>query len=435
MRRGNFKKILIGVVLLIAAGGVTWSLAARTAKTDSSYRLVKVQRGDVEAVVTATGNLQATKTVEVGTQVSGQIAANYVDFNDEVKKGQLISRIDPTVLQQQVLAGEANLQRSQADLDNPRQNLDREVSLLQQGLAAQTDYNTARYQYNVAQSALTLAKVNLETARNNLAYTEIRAPIDGVVIARNVDVGQTVAASLSAPTLFVIAQDLKKMQILASVDESDIGRVRDGQDVRFTVQSYPNATFSGKVSQVRLQSAVTENVVTYTVVVEVDNPDGRLLPGMTATVQIVVDRVSGVLKVPNGALRFAPSESAQPEAAERKAEAAGAASVASATSATGTTAMATTRGGSAGSGARRASKGNTSASDRGQLWYLSDGGKLTVAVVRKGITDGQFTEITGPDVKEGMQVIASVAGSAAATASSSPFQSETHGPRGPGPGM
>jgi HlyD family secretion protein len=451
------KKILIGIGLLVVLSGVTLALVGRPHAAVSNYRLVTVQRGALESLVSATGNLQAVKTVEVGTQVSGQIAEILVDFNSRVQAGQLIARIDPTLLQQQVLASEANLERSQADLDDAKREADRQQTLFGQGLAATTDLQTAQYKYNIAQAAMKLSKVNLDLAKRNLAYSEIRSPIDGVVIARNVDVGQTVAASLSAPTLFVIAEDLTKMQILASVDESDIGRVHQGQQVRFSVQSYPNATFSGKVSQVRLQSAVTENVVSYTAVIDIGNSDGRLLPGMTATVQFVVDSVENALKVPNAALRFTPAGVSTTSGAGAQTAASPTAAVTTqasaavqtgATTQTGATAQAgpssqagsarqagAGSGGSGGSTRRR----SASAGTRGTLWYLDARGNLASLQVEKGITDGQTTQISGEGVKEGLQVIASAAGSTAAatSTSSSPFQSQQQGsrPPGPGPGM
>jgi HlyD family secretion protein len=414
------KRLMIGLGMLIALGAVTWALVGRSRGEESTYRLVSIQRGNLESVVSATGNLQATKTVEVGTQVSGQIAAIYVDFNGHVQKGDLIARIDPTLLQQQVLASEASLEKAQADRDDAKREAERQEALFNQGLAADIARQTALYKYSVTQASLKLAQVNLDSARRNLTYSDIHAPIDGVVIARNVDVGQTVAASLSAPTLFVIAQDLTKMQILASVDESDIGRVREGQTVRFTVQSFPNVSFAGKVSQVRLQSAISENVVSYTAVVGVDNTDGRLLPGMTATVQFVVDSAEGVLKVSNSALRFTPSGATAGQVAT------------SATKQGGGQTQTTARPGARGAG--QAKDGST-ASSRGQLWYLDDHGKLASLAVQKGISDGQYTEISGTDVKESMQVIAALVGTTA-TAGSNPFQAQRTGPGpGPGPGM
>jgi HlyD family secretion protein len=412
------KKLWIGLGLLIVVVGVAWVLVSRRHGQESTYRLVSIRRGSLESVVSATGNLEATKTVSVGTQVSGQISAIYVDFNARVKEGELIARIDPTLLQQQVLASEANREKSQADLNDAKSEADRQQALFTQGLAAGVALKTAQYRYSVTQASFKLAQVNLESARRNLTYSSISAPIDGVVIARNVDVGQTVAASLSAPTLFVIAQDLTKMQILTSVDESDIGWVHENQTVRFTVQSFPNVSFVGKVSQVRLQSAISENVVSYTAVVAVDNSDVRLLPGMTATVQFVVDSAEGVLKVSNSALRFTPS---------------GAGATETATAATTRNAGQTQR--TSGPGTRGAgqARGTATTSGQGLLWYLDVHGKLASTTVTKGISDGQFTQISGTDAKEGMQVIAAIAGTAA-TAGTNPFQTQ-QGARPPGPGM
>jgi HlyD family secretion protein len=420
MRGAETKKLWIGLGLLIVVATVTWVLLARHHGQESTYRLVPIKRGSLESVVSATGNLEATKTVSVGTQVSGQISAIYVDFNDHVKKGQLIARIDPTLLQQQVLASEANREKSQADLDDAKSEAERQQTLFTQGLAAGVTLKTAQYKYSVTEASFKLSQVNLDSARRNLTYSAITAPIDGVVIARNVDVGQTVAASLSAPTLFVIAQDLTKMQILASVDESDIGRVHENQKVRFTVQSFPNASFVGNVSQVRLQSTISENVVSYTAVVAVDNTDGRLLPGMTATVQFVVDSAEGVLMVSNSALRFTPSGATSAE------------TTTAATNQNGAQAQRTS-----GSGARIAgqARGNAATSGRGLLWYLDVHGKLASTTVSKGISNGQFTQIAGTGVKEGMQVIAAVAGTTT-TAGTNPFQTQQGArPSGPGPGM
>ena len=268
--------------------------------------------------------MQATETVEVGTQVSGLLSEIQVDFNDQVKKGQLLARIDPTILQQEVRSAEASLARSRAELDQAGRTLARATELFDQGVATALDLETSQYQYDVSAASMEQSQVNLERAERNLEYTEIRAPIDGVVIERAVEVGQTVAASMSAPVLFVLAGDLGEMEILASVDESDIGLISHGQEVQFTVQAYPEETFHGEVSQVRLQSSATENVVTYDVVIGVANADGRLLPGMTATVEFIVARASDVLKVSNSGLRFTPTESMMAELAELRAEEGGA---------------------------------------------------------------------------------------------------------------
>jgi HlyD family secretion protein len=293
--------------------GLLYGLLGQRSGSGLSYRLAEVERGMVEQVVASTGTLQATQTVEVGTQVSGQLSEIYVDFNDMVEKGDLLARIDPSLLQQAVRSAEASLARSTAEVEHARRNLARAMELLETNVVAVTEVETAQYQAAVAEASFRQAQVSLEQARRNLEYTRILAPVDGVVIQRAVDVGQTVAASMSAPVLFLIAQDLSEMEILASVDESDIGLIHPGQEVRFTVQAYPQERFTGEVRQVRLQSKVVENVVTYSVVIGVDNPTGRLLPGMTATVDFIVAREEDVLKVSNAALRFQPTEAMRAE--------------------------------------------------------------------------------------------------------------------------
>lgn len=379
-----------------AAALLLWAFVRGEGETEATYRFVAVERGTVESVVTSTGTLQATETVEVGTQVSGQVAALFVDFNDRVKKGQLLARIDPTILQQEVRAAEANVLRNGAEHEQATRALARNRDLHAQKVLTDAELEQAEYQATVAQAALASAEVSLERARRNLAYTEIRAPIDGVVVERSVDVGQTVAASMSAPVLFLIAQDLSAMEILASVDEGDIGRIAQGQPARFTVQAYGASPFGGVVEQVRLQSKVQENVVSYSVVVRVENDDGRLLPGMTATVEFVIERAEDVLKVPNTALRFQPTADmvgAARSSAERPAR------------------------GAAAGGARAA---------MATLWSMDREGRVAPVRVRTGLTDGQATVIEGEGIEEGMQVIAAVVGGAAGGGATAPnpFQSQ-----------
>jgi HlyD family secretion protein len=302
------KKGIVLAALVLAAAIVVWRLAARDGEDGRGYRFVTIERGNIASVVSSTGILQATTTVEVGTQVSGKIAEIYVDFNDRVVKDQLIARIDPTLLEHEVRAAEANIERNTAEREQARRDLDRARRLYETQAATESEFQTAEYKHAVAEAALKSAEVNLERAERNLGYTEIRAPISGIVLDRKMDVGQTVAASFSAPLLFLIAEDLEKMEILASVDESDIGKIRQGGHARFTVQAYPNESFQGTVAQVRLQSSTQENVVSYTVVLSVDNQDGRLLPGMTATVDCIVEEVFDVMKVPSAALRFRPTD-------------------------------------------------------------------------------------------------------------------------------
>ncbi|NJL29231.1 MAG: efflux RND transporter periplasmic adaptor subunit [Thermoanaerobaculia bacterium] len=301
------KKILILLLLLGAAGTAFAFFGWKRGETARSYRFVEIERGDLEATVDATGNLSAVSTVAVGTQVSGRILGIFADFNGRVKAGQLIAQLDPVLLEQTVREVEASLARRRADLERLERDFARSQQLYADQLLSESDFNAVQFNLAAAKADVASAQASLDRARQNLAYTEIYSPIDGVVIERNVDVGQTVAASLSAPQLFLIAEDLSKMQIKVAVDESDIGKISEGQTVRFTVQAYPDDAFYGTVEQVRLQSAVKENVVTYTVVVAVRNSDGRLLPGMTATADFLVETAKDVLKVPNAALRFRPT--------------------------------------------------------------------------------------------------------------------------------
>src|SRR5690348_10068159 len=290
-------------VVVLAASGVAFYRHADATQAPA-YRFATVTRGNLEATVSATGALSAVKTVQVGTQVSGQVAALYADFNQHVKKGQLLARIDPTLQQQAVQDAQAGVERAQSQLTLSQQQYDREKTLFDAKVITADEFGTAQSTYEVNKANLKSAQIALDKAKQNLAYTYIYAPIDGVIVQRTVDVGQTVAASLSAPELFLIANDLSQMQILANVDESDIGQIQVGQSVSFTVQAYPNRTFNGTVDQVRLQSTTQDNVVNYTTVISVANTDGKLLPGMTATVSFLTGSATNALLVPNAALRF-----------------------------------------------------------------------------------------------------------------------------------
>src|SRR3989442_9135032 len=343
-------------LLLLAA---FWTVGSRSAV---QYYAAKVEKGDISQVVQATGTINAVTTVQVGSQVSGTIAKLFADFNTQVTKDQVISQIDPAIFRAQLLQAEADLEnaranvtgllaqietqraellaqkanvdKAQAQLTDARLNLQRTKDLFDQGIVAAALRDTAQSNYDGALASLHVAqaqyeqsearlkstiaqldqakaqveqrKAAAELAHVNLDHTTIRAPIDGTVIARNVDVGQTVAASLQAPTLFVIAQDLTKMQVDTNVDEADVGRVQVGQQATFTVDAFPGRTFSGAITQVRKAAQVLQNVVTYDVVVSAANPDLKLLPGMTANIKVVTDQREGVLQVPNAALRFRP---------------------------------------------------------------------------------------------------------------------------------
>ena len=272
------------------------------------YRTEPVSRGNVVSTVNATGTLSAVTTVQVGSQVSGIIAKLYADFNSQVKQGQLLAELDPTPFQQTVEQRQADVTKSQVEVANVQITYNRQKRLAAAGLIAQSDLDAAKAAYDSARAGLAQSQAALKQAQTNLGYTKIYSPIDGQVVARQYDVGQTVAASFSAPTLFTIAKDLTKMQVQADVDQSDIGQIKAGELARFTVDAYPDQEFRGQISQVRLNATVTQNVITYPVIIEVPNPDGKLRPSMTANVTIEVAMVRDVLRVPNAALRFRPPE-------------------------------------------------------------------------------------------------------------------------------
>lgn len=440
-------RISILVTLIVVIGGGLWFYKRADASDKPSFRYGSVERTDIESTVTATGALNAVRTVQVGTQVSGQISAIYVDFNDRVKKGQLIARIDPVLQQQAVAEAAASLERSQAQFQQAKADYERNKELFDAKIVTASEFSAIQASYAVARTNVTSAEISLNRAKQNLAYTDIYAPIDGVVVSRDVDVGQTVAASMSTPQLFLIANDLSQMQILASVDESDIGRIHEGQDVSFTVSSYQNQTFKGKVEQVRLQSKATDNVVNYTVVVTVQNPDGRLMPGMTATVRFVTNVASDVLAVPNTALRFEPTAEQLANAApfpgrdsasrgaSRGADSAGGRPAAGGPQGSqgGQPRMMGGPGGFPGgpggfNGMRRPAAARDS---MGVVWTLK-GGQLTPIRVRTGLSDGQRTEVMSPSLESGMQVIIGTQVAGAASGASNPFQQQQGGRRGPG---
>jgi len=409
----NKRKSLLAIALL-AVIAVVAVIVHRSAfaKETAPYRFATIERGDLQSTVSATGTLDALRTVTVGTQVSGQVAQVFVDFNDRVKKGQLLARIDPTLAQQAVADAQANLDKAQAQAVQASRDYTRNRELTDAGLVARSAFDQSQADTSVANAGVKSARVALQRAQQNLAYTNIYAPIDGVVVARNVDAGQTVAASLSAPELFKIANDLSQMQILAQVSESDIAQIAPEQPVEFTVQALTGKTFKGTVKQVRLQSATQDNVVNYTVVVAVDNSTGKLLPGMTARAKFLTKSAQNVLKVPNSALRFRPSEEqiAQLQNQNRN-----------------ETTTATRR--------NRTGASRSSGSSFGTLYYLDAKGQLALARVRTGVTDGTTTQIEGRNVKEGMRVIAGTSAQTAQnTANTSPFQSNQQqqrgGPRG-----
>ena len=304
MKKMKITAAAVGVIILAGTG---WFYKRADGSEAPAYRIATIQRGSVKPTVSATGTLSAVKTIQVGTKVSGQVAAIYVDFNDHVRKGQLLASIDPALQNQAVEEARAQLERSLATMEQAQGDYARNKQLFDWKIITASEFSAVQSNFSVQKATVKSARIALERARQNLAYTKIYAPIDGVIVERNVDVGQTVAANFSTPQLFLIANDLSDMQILALVDESDIGAIRMGQPVEFTVQAYPNRTFPGMVQQVRLQSKTQDNVVNYTAVVGVKNTTGKLLPGMTATVQFLTGDAENVLVVPNSALRIRPT--------------------------------------------------------------------------------------------------------------------------------
>jgi len=338
-----------------------------------AYRTDTVTLGDVQQTVTATGTVNPVSTVLVGTQVSGTLKSLFADFNSRVKKGQIIAQIDPAFFETQLAQAQANTDRAQAGLRDAERLMNQNKTLFARNLVAKNDYDAAETNYDSAKAQLAQAKAALQAAETNLSYTKIYSPVDGIIISRNVDVGQTVAASFQTPTLFTIAQDLTKMQIDTNVAESDIGAVKVGQDVEFTVDAYPDTTFKGKAWQKRQAPITVQNVVTYDVVIQVDNSDFRLMPGMTANVSIIITTRHDVLRITNAALRFRMTDRPAGGAA----------------SGSGTTAKA-----GGGSGEKKGPS----------IWVLEQGKPKRVSIT-PGISDGTFTEILSGDLKEGHLII------------------------------
>ena len=328
--RSSRPRYLAIAVAVVALAGLAWWWTHHEAQAaDSGFRTAAVESGDIRVSISATGTLSAISTVEVGSQISGQVTDVLVDFNDRVRKDQVIARIDPSTYQAQIAQGSAQiasaratLATAQATLRNAEIDYERKSSLSGQQLIARSDVDLAhaardqaRAQVNAAQAQITQQQASTQTTRLNLQRTVIRSPVDGVVLTRTIEPGQTVAASLQAPVLFQIAEDLAQMEIVLAIDEADIGQVKTGQSVNFTVDAFPERSFRGKVQQVRLSATNTNNVITYPVVVTVDNRDQVLLPGMTVNAEIEVSRRDDVLKVPNAALRFKPADDATAGAA------------------------------------------------------------------------------------------------------------------------
>jgi HlyD family secretion protein len=399
------------------------------------FETARAERGRIVAKVTATGTLSALVTVQVGSQVSGRVQALYADFNSPVKKGQRIARIDPQLFEAAVeqaranhLAAQGNLTKARAQAVDARRQLERTRALAEKKLVAQADLDTAEANAQVAAAQVEAAngsvlqtRAALHQAEVNLAFTDIVSPTSGVVISRNVDVGQTVAASLQAPTLFVIAEDLAKMQVNTSVAEADVGRLRDGMEASFTVDAYPSEVFHGTVRQIRNAPQTVQNVVTYDAVVDVENPELKLRPGMTANVTFVYAEKDDVLKVPNAALRFRPPPEMLAQAVPSGGGTAGPGAGAAGAGQTGASrpagaAAPSNAGAGAGPGAAPAAGnaargGRAEPPDRRTLWLLRGGSPVQVRI-RSGISDGSSTEVVEGEVEPGDAVVVDAVGPA-----------------------
>jgi HlyD family secretion protein len=448
--------ILIIIIAILGAGA--WFLFGKKTEAKIEWRSSKAEQGDIKVVVTASGIVSADTTVQVGTQVSGIISKIFVDFNSSVRKGQVVALLDTTYLAAAVEDASASLYRNQVQVDLTKRNFDRTTEMFEQKVVAQVDYDQALSDYETAKANLRSGKSALNRALINLRYATIVAPVSGVVVSRNVDVGQTVAASFSTPTLFSIANDLTKMQVQASIDEADIGKVKVGQEVTFTVDAYDDQVFDGTVRQIRLQPTVTQNVVKYTVIVNVPNPDLRLMPGMTANITIKIQEVKDVTKVAASALRFWPPTDyleknlkTMPDSIRtmiekmiefRKRSSGQGSGVSLGMSAgaerSGQSGQRSSQrlegqngnGGMMGSG-KPGSGGDRGKYKRGLLW-VKQGDNIIPVRVKTGISDGSVTEITG-NIKEGDEVITGIVsstGNKASTQQQNPFAPQMPGGRG-----
>jgi HlyD family secretion protein len=397
------KRYLVIAAIVAAAALATYMVVSGlSSSTETQYDFTTISRGVIENTISASGTLSPLTSVEIGTQISGTVAEVYVDFNDPVVKGQLLAVLDTTVLKASVLDAEAGVERADAQLAQAQSDYDRNKRLFDGQLIAEATFLPFEIALRMQKANLKSAEVSLQRAKRNLQYAVIESPITGIVISRSIEAGQTVAANFSTPTLFVIAQDLSHMEILAEVDESDIGEIKDGQAVRFEVTAYSNKKFTGVVRQIRLQPQTVSNVVTYTVVVEAPNEDNLLLPGMTASLEFVIDRKEDVLMVSNKALRFSPDEATVTAVMEKQRQLRAEARQARSTGTGDTTAP---------PGQPPAGMKPGAGVKPSMVWFIDNDGSLAAAPLRTGATDGTNTEILASRVlTEGMKVISSQKG-------------------------
>ncbi|MDP2830197.1 MAG: efflux RND transporter periplasmic adaptor subunit [Sulfuricellaceae bacterium] len=364
------------ILTLPLAAGIAWQ-RYHDKPPEQRYKLETVEKGELKQSVSANGTLNPVTLVNVGTQVSGSVKKLYVDFNSKVEKGQTLLELDDALLSAQVRQSDANVQNALATVDLATANLNRAQDLFGREYVSRQELDQAVQARKASQAQLALARAQNERDRANHAYATIRSPVSGVIVARNIDVGQTVAASFQTPTLFQIAQDLSRMQIDSSFAEADIGNIRVAQKVKFTVDAFPNRDFKGEVRQIRLNPTNQQNVVTYNVVISVENPDQILLPGMTSYVTIVVDRRESALLVPNAALRFRPTDNATENGEKEK----------------------------NGEGRKDDRKPRRKRDSTSGTVYVLQGKALKAVSVNLGITDNRNTEITGGELKEGERVV------------------------------
>lgn len=302
------RKIIISIAAIAAVALVVFLLTGKKKEKEVSFEFAKVEKANIQNSITATGTIEPVTSVTVGTQVSGIVSKLYVDYNSVVKKGQVIAELDKTNLISELNTAKANLNSAQSTLNYQRDNYQRYCTLYNKGLISADNFESARLSYEQARQQVLQAQENVHRAQTNLGYATITSPIDGVVLSKSVEEGQTVAASFSTPELFKIAQDLTNMQVVANVDEADIGGVKPGERVTFTVDAYPEDTFTGAVKQVRQEATTTNNVVTYEVIISAPNADLKLKPGLTANITIYTQERQGVVSVPSKALRFTPTQ-------------------------------------------------------------------------------------------------------------------------------
>ena len=425
------KKAIIISLVIIGLALIAYFFVFQGDEKTTNFSFVEITKGDLNVIISSSGTIQAIKTVDVGTQVSGKIDRLLVDFNSQVKKGQLLAVLDTVVLAASVRDAQSSLDRAKAQYDQAVAVHERNKQLFEKSFMNEVDFIASKTNVQVLLAGLKSAQTALERAKLNLGYAYLYSPISGTIINRSVEQGQTVAASLSAPTIFTIAEDLSSMRILTNVDESDIGQIKVGQKVQFTVQAFSDKKFDGEVTQIRLEPNVVSNVVNYVVVVNAENKDKLLLPGMTATVDFYVDFRENVLLLPNIALRFQPTEEMTAEFTKRREK-----ELANLPDSVKQRMQA--QGGGRQFGSAAMGRGGNGGRRKGmnRVWYLDENNKLQMSPVFTGLTDGKNTEIVrGRNLKEGMKIISGIieGNAPVTTTSTNPFNPTPQGGnRGPG---